>query len=261
MNGKHLVANGIRLHYLHYAGKGQALVLVPGITSPAITWGFVAERLSEFSDVYVLDNRGRGLSSGGADLGYTLADYAADAAGFIEALGLGAPVVLGHSMGGRIGFSLAADYPHTVGRLIAADPPVTGPGRPPYPVPGQWYVDGIEAAERGEEIDRSSPLLKNWTDEQIALRMEWLPTCDKTAVLESHRLFHEEDVHGFLPKISCPTLLMYAENGNTVSDDAAQEVKGLIPNCRTVKIRAVGHMIPWDDLDAFVSETRAFVTN
>ena len=35
--GAHVHANGIRQHYLRYGGPGPALVLVPGITSPAPT--------------------------------------------------------------------------------------------------------------------------------------------------------------------------------------------------------------------------------
>ena len=37
-------ANGVRLHLLRYGGQGPRLLLLPGITSPAITWGFVADR-------------------------------------------------------------------------------------------------------------------------------------------------------------------------------------------------------------------------
>jgi len=65
MEGYNVHANGIRQHILHFPGNGEPLLLVPGITSPAITWGFVAERLSKFYDVHVLDIRGRGLSEAG----------------------------------------------------------------------------------------------------------------------------------------------------------------------------------------------------
>ena len=88
----------------------------------------------------MLDNRGRGLSSGGPDIGYTLDDYAQDAAGLIEALGLDRPFVLGHSMGGRIAIKLAATRPDLVGSLIVADPPLSGPGRPRH-----WRVYPVVA--------------------------------------------------------------------------------------------------------------------
>jgi len=255
----HRTVNGVRLHFLEHGTGGPPLVLLPGITSPAATWAFVGERLGEFCRVLTLDNRGRGLSSGGPELGYRLADHAADAAGLIRALGLGRPVVLGHSMGARIALKLAATEPGVVGPLILADPPVSGPGRRPYPIPLPFYIDGIEKASRGERMSVAGTLLANWTEEQLALREEWLPTCDKTAIAESHRSFEDEDIHMLMPSVRSRTLLMCAENGGTITPDDEREIVGLIPDCKSVRIPKVGHMIPWDDLEAFVRAVRAFV--
>ncbi|MEG2269582.1 MAG: alpha/beta hydrolase, partial [Acinetobacter sp.] len=68
--GQNEFMNGVRIHYLRYGGKGHPLILIPGITSPAITWEFVAERLGQVFDTYVLDVRGRGLSSSGPEHDY-----------------------------------------------------------------------------------------------------------------------------------------------------------------------------------------------
>ena len=266
--GRHMISNGIRLHYLDIDGPdldsvgadaAPALVLIPGIVNPAITWEFVARHLAVFRQVIVIDNRGRGLSAGGPDLGYTLDDYATDAAGLIEALGLDRPVVLGHSMGGRIAIKLAAMRPDLVGRLIVADPPLSGPGRAPLGGSVQWWLDGIDAAARGEPPNASAPNLRNWTPEQLALRSEWIPTCDKTAVARSFEYFATEDVHVLLPDISCPTLLIYAENGGMVTDEAAAEVVDTLKDGRALRIDSVGHMIPWDDLDGFLSAVNGFI--
>jgi len=49
--GANVRANGIRQHYLRYGGNdGQrgerdAVVIIPGITSPAVTWGFLGASL------------------------------------------------------------------------------------------------------------------------------------------------------------------------------------------------------------------------
>src|SRR3546814_13889386 len=89
MYGANLHANGIRQHYLRYGGSGVPMLLVPGITSPAITWGFIAERLAERYDVYVLDVRGRGLSQADPNLDYSPDACARDVTGFVRALGIG----------------------------------------------------------------------------------------------------------------------------------------------------------------------------
>ncbi len=259
MRGRHLTVGDVRIHYLEHAGEGPPLVLLPGITSPAILWAFVSERLAAFSHVYTLDNRGRGLSSSGDALDYWLADYAADTAGVIAQLGLERPLILGHSMGGRIALRLANDFPESVGRMILADPPVSGPGRRDYPIPLQWYLDGLDAACRGVESDATGPILKNWTRAQIALRDEWLPTCGVKAIAQSHQSFQEEDIHALMPGVAVETLLLYAELGGTITEEDAAEITGLIPTCRAERIDGVGHMLPWDNLDAFVDAVRRFV--
>src|SRR5262249_30913622 len=113
-------AKGIKLHFLQYGESGPQVLLIPGITSPAITWGFVGGRLGRHARITILDNRGRGLSDQRPGLGHTTEDYAEDAAGVIEALGLAPSVVLGHSMGARVAARLAARRPDLVGRCILA---------------------------------------------------------------------------------------------------------------------------------------------
>lgn len=234
------------------------LVLVPGITSPAATWEFVAERLASENDVYVLDNRGRGLSQGGPTLRYRLDDYAADTTAMIRAVGLDRPAIVGHSMGARIAARLAARTPEVVGKLVLVDPPVSGPGRRAYPIPLDFYLDSIRAVSRGagyEEMKKGLP----WSDEHLELRMEWLPTCDETAIIESHRSFHEEEFHSDLPNIVAETLLLYAEKGGTVSDADAEEIVKAITRARKLRIDGAGHMIPWDRLDGFVAAVHSFL--
>ena len=93
--GANVRANGIRLRY---GGSGTPLIVLPGITSPAATWDFVARRLAATNDVYVLDIRGRGLSQGGSELDYSLDAYAADVVAFASALRFDRFMLLGHWM-------------------------------------------------------------------------------------------------------------------------------------------------------------------
>ena len=248
-------ANGIKIHFLELTGDGPPLVLIPGITSPAFCWQFVAEALARTNHVYVLDNRGRGLSDSRPGLGYSLDDYAADTAGVIASLGLDRPVVLGYSMGARIAIRLAADFPDAIGKLVAVDPPVSGPGRRPYPMALQWYLDAMDAAERGEEMDNSL----GWNAERVADRARWLPSCTREGVIASHEGFHTEDIFPDLPRITCPSLLVYAALGGVVAEQDADEIIAAMPQSGRIRIEGVGHMIPWDDLDGFVAAIADFI--
>jgi N-formylmaleamate deformylase len=119
----------------------------------------------------------------------------------VEALGLSPASVLGHSMGARIAARLAARRPDLVRRCILADPPVSGPGRRPYPSPLQKYLDDIDAASRGD-VPRQSEIQRR----AKPAAAEWLPT-QQGGRPPSHAAFHAEDMFADLPKIVCPALV------------------------------------------------------
>lgn len=250
--GGHVRANGIRQHYLRYGGKGAPLVVIPGITSPAITWGFVGERLGRVYDTYVLDVRGRGLSETGPALDYSLDAYAADAAGFAAALKLGRYRLVGHSMGARIAARMGRIEGATLERVAMIDPPLSGPGRRLYVRSLSFYLDAIHEAREGRaDVEAIRKTYPGWTEEQLRLRAEWLHTCDDTAIEKSLRGINEEDIHGDIPKIVAPALLMVAGKGGVIEEADIDEVKKLLPSLLVRRIAHVGHMIPFDDIEAF----------
>lgn len=251
LTGGNVFANGIRQHYLRYGGKGPAVILIPGITSPAITWGFVAERLAERHDVYVLDVRGRGLSSTGPDLDYGLDAMAADVIGFADALGLSAPALLGHSMGARIAMRAAKAGKITFSRLALIDPPVSGPGRRPYPSKLPWYVDSIRLAMKGIDAEGMKTFCPTWTEAQLQLRAEWLHTCYEPAIVTAFDDFHTDDIFPDFKALKQPALLMVAGRGGVIAPEDESEVRKLNPAIEITRVANAGHMIPWDDFDGF----------
>lgn len=260
--GAHIRANGIRQHYLRYGGVGRPLIVIPGITSPAITWGFVAERLAESFDTFVLDVRGRGLSEGGPHLKYGLDDYAEDVRALATALRLKDYLVLGHSMGARIAVRLAHHAPQQVARLIAVDPPLSGPGRRPYVRPLGFYMEAIHKARQGSlDIDTLRATYPKWQEEHLRLRAEWLHTCDDTAIAESVRGFQVEEIQSDFAALRMPAMLLVAGKGGVIDDDELAEVRTLQPGLQVRKIEHTGHMIPFDDLEAFLEVTVGFLAH
>jgi N-formylmaleamate deformylase len=249
--GGHVHANGIRQHYLRYGGRGTALILIPGITSPAVTWGFVGERFARHFDTYVVDPRGRGLTESRPDLDYGLDALAADVAAFADALGLSNCVLVGHSMGARIAIRAARHSGSKVGQIVLVDPPVGGPGRRQYPIPLSWLRQSLEAAQKGASLEQMRPFVPTWEDHHIQLRAEWLPTCDREAVEIAYRGFHEDDIHSDLPKLQMPTLLVVAGKGGVILPEDVAEIRQLLPTIEVERIENAGHLIPWDDFEGF----------
>jgi N-formylmaleamate deformylase len=250
--GAHIRANNIRQHYLRYGGSGPALVVVPGIVSPAALWGFVAERLGRHFDTYVLDVRGRGLSEHGDHLDYGLEACATDVIAFASALLPSPYILLGHSMGARIAIRVARRASPQLERIILVDPPVSGPGRRPYPTPVARALSLLQAAQRGEaEQALRMPGIPAWPEHLLRLRAEWLHTCDERAVIEAHRGFHENDMHADLPHIAVPTALIAAGKGGVILPAEEQEIRELLPSVQVRRVAAAGHQIQVDDYEGF----------
>lgn len=256
--GGNVHANGIRQHYLRYGNPNdaaqqqrEAIIIIPGITSPAVTWGFVAERFGQYFDTYVLDVRGRGLSSAEDGLDYGLTAQAEDVIAFAKALDLKKYSLVGHSMGGRIGARAAALHPDAVTRLVMVDPPVSGPDRRPYPAKLPWYVDSMAMARKGCNADDMRAFCPTWTEEQLQLRAQWLHTCNESAIIQSFNDFQNDDVHTNFAALTLPTMLMIAERGDVVRPEDAEEIQGLIKNLTISHVANAGHMIPWDNEEGF----------
>lgn len=253
--GGNLSANGIRQHYLRYGPAenhaAPALLLIPGITSPAITWGFVAEVFGQYFDTYVLDARGRGLSSSGEGLDYGTDSCADDISAFAEALGLTKYHLVGHSMGARFILRTAARRPAGVLSLSLIDPPVSGPGRREYPGKWPWYVDSIRQSQQGMNAEEMLTYCPTWTFEQRQLRAEWLPTCYEPAIRKAFDDFHQVDIHQDFSKITAPVLLMVAGKGGVILPEDQAEMAELLPQITLAEVKDAGHMIPWDDFSGF----------
>lgn len=250
--GSHIQANGIRQHFLHFAGAGPRVLIVPGIVSPAILWRHVGEWLCPIHDCFVLDVRGRGLSESGAHLDYGFDSCAADLVAFVRALEIGPLTVVGHSMGARIAARAAGQAPELFDSLVLLDPPTSGPGRRPYPVPKSRTLGLLRSARRAEPaVAAPAGGARPWPDDLQRLRAEWLPTCDERAVHAAYDDFHAQDLFADLARITMPVLLIAAGTGDVVSDADIEEMRRVRPGLRATRLAGVGHQMQAEDFAAF----------
>jgi pimeloyl-ACP methyl ester carboxylesterase len=108
--------DGTEIHY-DVTGSGPAVVLIHGITDSSADWAPIDERLAVDHTVVTLDLRGHGQSGDAAD--YSPLTMAADLAAVVEAAGVAAPLMIGHSLGAVVATAYAAGAPTT--GVIAID--------------------------------------------------------------------------------------------------------------------------------------------
>jgi pimeloyl-ACP methyl ester carboxylesterase len=118
-------ARGARVRFVE-AGSGPPLLLIHGYLSSRLAWTEVLPLLASEFRVIVPDLPGFGESEKPppARYAYTFDAFAESLMDLIAGLGLGRVSVCGHSMGGAVALTLAANHPDVVDRLVLVSPPI-----------------------------------------------------------------------------------------------------------------------------------------
>lgn len=120
--GRFITVGGVRLHYLDSGGRGPALVLLHGngaMLQEMLISGLV-EAASAHYRVIVFDRPGHGYSERPRDRQWTPEAQAHLFRRAFLALGLEAPIVLGHSWGALVALALGLEHPEAVRGLVLA---------------------------------------------------------------------------------------------------------------------------------------------
>ena len=95
-----VIINTTRFHYLDWGGSGTPILLLHGGGINSHTWDCVAVMLRDRYRCVALDQRGHGDSEWSPIADYRIATHVGDIEGFVQALGLEHPILVGQSMGG-----------------------------------------------------------------------------------------------------------------------------------------------------------------
>jgi N-formylmaleamate deformylase len=241
-------AVGPRLNVLDYGGTGAPVITLPGITTPAMSFDFVAQAMRANYRVLSMDIRGRGMSERGAS--WTLDDYCGDLEAVVEHLDVDRPILVGHSMGARIAAHAAARAPQSYRGVVIVDPPLTGPGRDVYPTPLSVFESQLDEAYAGTTVDDVARWWPRWPRREQELRARWLASCDLDAVRGS---YHSFDIEEFLPtwsRVSTPAVFIYGQESPVVTAAGLAECREANSAASYVGIPRAGHMVFWDNFPA-----------
>lgn len=108
----------MKLFYRHF-GEGQPLIILHGIFGISDNWVTIGRKLAEKFEVFIPDQRNHGQSPHSSTFNYySLVD---DLYEFIEDHQLINPIIIGHSMGGKVAMYFVLDNPSKVEKLIVVD--------------------------------------------------------------------------------------------------------------------------------------------
>lgn len=108
----------MNLFYREY-GSGQPAIILHGLYGQSDNWVTVGRRIADKFHVYIPDQRNHGKSPHAAL--HSFPAMADDLAQFIEDHKIENPVLIGHSMGGKVAMTYALDNPGKVKKLVVVD--------------------------------------------------------------------------------------------------------------------------------------------
>lgn len=267
------VGRGIRLCYDQIGDPGaQPIVLIPGLGQQFHSWPqeFAEDLAGRGYLVTRIDNRDVGRSThmsfpapkpwailrGGNDpRQYHLGDMARDTVGLFDALGYRDAHVVGISMGGMIGQTLAAHYPGRV-RTLTSLMSTTGAPRIGRPALSTWWrlATARPARSRDEEIESALrifrhigshgfPFDEQWIRQRAGMNWDRDQTSDGT-LRQLAGIFASGDRTRELHQIDMPTLVIHGDRDRMVHPTGGAATAKAIPGSRLETIAGMGHDLP-----------------
>ena len=109
----------MKLHSKIYGDKGQDLIVIHGLFGMSDNWNTLGKKFSKYCKVHLIDLRHHGRSPHSTDFNYDV--MCAAILEYIEDHELVNPIILGHSLGGKVAMKFAFTYPTKIEKLIVAD--------------------------------------------------------------------------------------------------------------------------------------------
>lgn len=227
-----------RIHYLD-GGEGPPLLIVHGVGSSAGDAAPLFRALKQRRRVIAVDLLGYGDSDKPHDASYSVAMQAELVRGFMDAVQLRNPDVLGISLGGWITLKLAAEHPERVRRLVL----VSSAGL-------QFPTTLTETAFSAANLDELRASLARQTDRaglvpEFVLRdllrrskaKTWINRRSMASALTGHDLLDRK-----LQRVQMPVLLVWGTADRIVPFSVAASMKHEMRHAQLVPLHGCGHL-------------------
>ena len=109
----------MKLYSKIYGDKAQDLIIIHGLFGMSDNWNSLGKQFSKYCRVHLIDLRNHGRSPHSDDFNYEV--MCGDVLEYMEDNNIEKPIILGHSLGGKVAMKFAFLYPDKIEKLIVAD--------------------------------------------------------------------------------------------------------------------------------------------
>lgn len=246
-------------------GEGQPVIILHGIFGISDNWVTIGRRLAEKFEVFILDQRNHGQSPHSDTFNYF--SMVEDLYEFIEDHQLTNPILIGHSMGGKVAMNFALEHPHRVDKLIVVDMSVRH-----YPLRQQHMdvlnammsIDFDEISTREEVEKIITPIVKSRKVSQFVLknlyrigksRLAWRINVE--AIYNSLENVFEGVETPYTSDI--PALFIKGELSDYILEEDYEMISKKFPNAQFTTINNASHWVHADAPDELCMQFSKFL--
>lgn len=264
-----LAVDGLAIHYQD-TGRPDApvLMLLHGFGSSLQTWDAWVPQLASDYRVIRLDLSGFGLTGANPSQDYSEARDLATLQHFADQLGLTGFSVIGHSLGGKMAWSLAAAEPERVKALVLMAPDGFAPpeqwGTKPYEVPAimglmkyslpKILVRKFVGAAFSDPQHLTESLVDRYHD---MLRAPGV----RQAILDRGQQTIYTNPIARLQQIRAPTLLLWGEDDRMIPSSQAASYAQVLQRSDTVVLPNLGHVLQEERPELGLQQVKAFLSD
>lgn len=251
---------GVTLQYVEQGDPdGVPVVFLHGLSDSWRSFELVLSQLPVSIHALVPSQRGHGDSSrpGAA---YRWQDFSADVEAFLDALGLEAAVLVGHSMGATIAQRFAIDHPGRTRGLVLID---AFASLAASDAPRELW-SALSGMEEGMDRD----VVREFQESTLAQPVP--PSFFEAIVQESLKLpldvwkavvkcTMQDDFSDELDRIEAPTLLFWGDRDTMVSRSDQETLLAAIARSRLEVYSGAGHALHWEEPERFAADLVNFI--
>jgi pimeloyl-ACP methyl ester carboxylesterase len=257
-------ANGVALAVEQH-GAGDDVIFISGLADEGACWVDQVAGLSDRWRITTFDNRGVGQSATPSG-DYRIADFAADTAALMDALGIASAHVVGSSMGGAIAQELALAHPERVRSLVLNGTYCRG---------DHFFREVIRswqwAARKSDNLRDFLNVVNLWCFSpriyNEGIMEEWLTAAAESAHAQSVDAFCRSadaliahDTADRVGAIAVPTLVTVGQLDLCLPERFSRELVARIPGARLEVIAEQGHQPFQEGPEAYNALLAAFWT-
>jgi pimeloyl-ACP methyl ester carboxylesterase len=232
-------------------GDGEPVLILHGWGASGGAVAPIVQAMSRNRRAISVDLPGFG-GTDGPPRAWGTSDYATWVSGFITALKLSEPAIIGHSFGGRLAIRLAVE--HGIGsRLVLVDAAGVPPRR------GFRYYRRVATAKGMRLATRPFGRAGSRVQQAVSRRMASTDYAAAGALRPTFVKVVSEDLRPLLPDIAVPSLLVWGSMDEETPLWQAHVMERLIPDAGLVVLEGAGHYSYLDQAARFARIVEHFL--